>query len=94
MSGRECTNCQAQKKNQAYIGSLWIQEFEKDRRLKFHKVAGVANCADLMTKNVPRQTREVHMRFIGQGVKVGRAEAGLQLTRGAGQGGNDQMPKF
>ena len=84
----------AGKLRHIHIGSLWIQEVQKDSRLKFHKVAGVANCADLMTKNVARQTREVHMSFIGQAVKVGRAEAGLQLTRGAGQSENDQMPKF
>ena len=84
----------AGKLRHIHIGSLWIQEIEKDRRLKFHKVAGVANCADLMTKNVARQTRGVHMNFIGQAVKVGRAEAGLQLTRGAGHRENDQMPKF
>ena len=55
----------AGKLRHIHIGSLWIQEVQKDRRLKFHKVAGVANCADLMTKNVARQTREVHMSLDG-----------------------------
>ena len=77
-----------------HIGSLLIQEIEEDCRLQFHTAAGVANCADLMTKNVSRQARKIHVRFIVQAMKVGTAAAGLQLSRGDGQEENAERPKF
>ena len=29
---------------------LWVQDVSEDRRLEYQQVAGVQNCADLMTK--------------------------------------------
>ena len=70
----------AGKLRHIHIGSLWIQEVQKDRRLKFHKVAGVANCADLMTKNIATEVGEGHRACLGIHFAEGRSIAAPTLS--------------
>ena len=62
------------------VGSLWIQEKEEQGELRYKKVKGRENPADLVTKHVGRQVAENHMNRIGLDERVGRAGGGLELV--------------
>jgi hypothetical protein len=51
---------------------LWIQEVSASKRLRYSKVDGKKNAADLMTKNVPRELSEEHCGKMNIEIKEGR----------------------
>ena len=44
---------------------FWIQEFIKDGLLQIKKIAGVDNCADILTKYMTKDTLERHLEATG-----------------------------
>ena len=60
-------------------GLLWIQQVSASQRLKFGKVLGTNNPADLFTKYLAEKTCLHHTRNFGYHVTHGRAEDALQL---------------
>jgi hypothetical protein len=64
------------------VGLRWVQEKEEEGELKYRKVDGAKNPADLMTKGVPPKLLETHLAHLGLWPCMGRAHASLQATRG------------
>ena len=60
-------------------GLLWIQQVSADQRLKFGKVLGTDNPADLFTKYFDEKTCIHHTRNLGYNVAQGRPEDAPQL---------------
>ena len=56
------------------VQALWVQEVKCNRRLKYTKVVCTRDPADILTKHVPRDTLDVHMRTLGVSHEEGRAE--------------------
>ena len=59
---------------------LWIQEAAEEGLLKYSKVLGTQNPADLMTKVLSYTVIEKHMTYISQETRAGVAEAGLNAA--------------
>ena len=78
------------KMRHAKVGSLWIQEKEENKELRFKKVGGKQNPADLFTKCVGRQVLEDHMGGIGLEERQGRAGAGLEVAGRGGDGNKER----
>ena len=57
-----------------------MQEVEKMKRLRYHKVAGVTNPADLMTKGVARAKIAQYADMVKQEMREGRAEKSLRMS--------------
>ena len=57
---------------------LWVQEKSATEEVRYHKVPGANNPADLMTKSLSRSVIGKHMSFVAQEVRSGRAEEALQ----------------
>ena len=72
------------------INTLWIQGVQDSDNVEFQKVLGTENPADLMTKYLTRDTINKHMLTMGQEIREGRAEKGLEMqgTHGAYAGGD------
>ena len=49
------------------------------RKNEYHKVLGTENPADLMTKYLTRDVVDKHMSTLGQEVREGRAQKGLEM---------------
>ena len=47
--------------------ALWIQQAHAEKRLGFHKVPGADNPADALTKHLPADLLEKHMKAMGAG---------------------------
>ena len=60
-------------------GLLWIQQTSAERRLKFNKVFGKNNPADLFTKHIDITTIEKHTRTVSYECVDGRAEEAPKL---------------
>ena len=60
-------------------GHLWIQEIAAKERLKFKKVLGKDNPADLVTKYLDEQTTNHHIRSLEHRFEDGRAAEAPQL---------------
>ena len=60
-------------------GLLWVQQVSADKRLKYGKVLGKVNPADLYTKYVDWATTERHLEKLQYEFTTGRAEEALQL---------------
>ena len=60
--------------------SLWVQQAHASKQIAFTKVPGVDNPADMMTKHVPADLLEKHMKCIGLTVEGGRADGAPQLV--------------
>ena len=58
---------------------LWIQQTSAEKKLKYGKVDGKDNIADIMTKNVPKELSEKHCFSIGMTFKDGRHELAPEL---------------
>ena len=54
------------------VADLWIQQKEADRSIKYFKVDGKANVADILTKGVEEALIKAHMHSIGFEFKFGR----------------------
>ncbi len=61
------------------VQALWVQEVRSTGRLKYHKVLGTRNPSDILTKHVPADLLNVHLRTLGMEVKDGRAETAPTL---------------
>ena len=61
------------------VQALWVQEVRCTRRLKYKKVLGSRNPADLLTKHVPRELLNAHLRTLGVEMVDGRAESAPTL---------------
>jgi hypothetical protein len=53
---------------------LWIQQVSAEKKLKYGKVDGKENVADIMTKNVAKDLSEKHCKRMGFEVRSGRHE--------------------
>ena len=60
-------------------GSLWIQQTAAQQRLKFGKVLGKDNPADLFTKHLDMKTMEHHMENLDYHKTTGRAAEAPKL---------------
>ena len=63
------------------IGHLWVQELAAEEQVRFNKVRGTANPADLLTKHLAAAQRNRLMPAIGLESRDGKARAGLALDR-------------
>ncbi len=61
-------------------GLLWIQQTAAEKRLKYSKVLGVENPADLMTKYLNVETIDRHCKKLDVSFPGGRAAAAPQLN--------------
>ena len=59
--------------------ALWIQQAHAEKRLGFHKVPGVDNPADALTKHLPAEVLEKRMRRMNTSFEGGRAESAPKL---------------
>jgi hypothetical protein len=58
---------------------LWIQQVSAAKKLKYGKVDGKENVADIMTKNVAKELSEKHCRRMGFETRTGRHEKSPML---------------
>ena len=63
------------------INTLWAQEIQDREGVTYRKVLGTYNPADLMTKYLTRDVIVSHMTKLGQEIREGRAEKGLEMQR-------------
>ena len=61
------------------IGQLWIQEVAEEEELKFRKIGGDVNPADLGTKNLTRKKVDDLITKISLHDAEGRAEQSLRI---------------
>ena len=61
------------------IGLLWIQQIAAEKRLKFHKVLGMNNPADLYTKHLDVAITEKHTKIMAYECTEGRASEAPKL---------------
>ena len=59
---------------------LWVQECRVTGRLKYHKVLGTKNPADVLTKHVPGELLDRHLETIGARLATGRAESAPEIS--------------
>ena len=69
------------------VQRLWIQDALRERRLQLHKVPGVENPGDMLTKPLDANTLEGLMSRVGLVALEGRTRAAPQLTKDYGGGG-------
>ena len=62
------------------IGHLWVQELAQGEEVRFHKVHGEVNPADLLTKHLPPGRREKLIHLVSQRAQSGQASARIQLN--------------
>ena len=60
-------------------GLLWIQQTAAEQRLKFNKILGKNNPADLFTKHLDERTNHTHTKALGYKFTAGRAEEAPKL---------------
>ena len=61
------------------VQALWVQEVRCTKSLKYKKVLGSRNPADLLTKHVPRELLDAHSNTIGVTFAGGRADSAPTL---------------
>ena len=61
------------------VQALWVQEVRCTKRLKYKKVLGTRNPADLLTKHVPGELLNAHLITLGVEFRGGRAESAPTL---------------
>ena len=71
----------AGKLRQINVSALWIQDVQEREGAEYAKILGTDNPADLMTKYLARDKIGRHMSTIGQGLREGRTEKGLDMQR-------------
>jgi hypothetical protein len=62
------------------VAQLWIQEKVRAGEISLCKVLGTENPADLLTKNVPRDTADQLLRRVSLSRETGRAESAPQVV--------------
>ena len=61
------------------VGQLWVQQLAEDEEVKFRKVLGDENPADLGTKYLTRLRMDKLIQLIYLKDKEGKAEEGLDI---------------
>ena len=61
------------------IQALWVQEVRSTGRLGYKKVLGTLNPSDVLTKHVPGDLLDAHLKSLGMEVRGGRAGAAPTL---------------
>ena len=61
------------------IGMLWIQQLEERESIRFRKVAGTQNPADVFTKHLNRNEVKKHCEAMSQYHMEGKAQGQLEL---------------
>ena len=61
------------------IQALWVQEVRSTGRLSYKKVLGTLNPSDILTKHVPGDLLDAHLKTLGMELRGGRAEAAPSL---------------
>ena len=64
------------------VGQLWIQEKAENEELRYHKVKGSENPADMLTKGLNWSDITKYMNDMKQEVRTARAEKGLDMATG------------
>ena len=62
---------------------LWLQDHLRGGQMDLHKVAGVANAADLVTKHLGPGKAKDHLEAIGVSLEGGRAASAPNLNQAA-----------
>ena len=62
------------------VGQLWVQEKQETGELRYRKVKGTENPADLATKPLTLDSAQRYMNMIGQECREGRAERSLRVA--------------
>ena len=61
------------------IQALWVQEVKSTGRLGYKKVLGTLNPSDVLTKHVPGDLLDAHLRTLGMEVRGGRSDVAPTL---------------
>ena len=61
--------------------SLWVQQAHATKQIAFEKVPGADNPSDMMTKHVPSELLEKHMKCMNLYIEEGRAVGAPQLSQ-------------
>ena len=61
------------------IQALWVQEVRSTGRLGYKKVLGTLNPSDILTKHVPGELLDAHLKTIGMEVRGGRSDVAPTL---------------
>ncbi len=64
------------------VGMLWLQDVKEESDVKFGKIDGKRNPADLMTKNMSGPSIDQHLAELGLGEETGRAQKASKLSQG------------
>ncbi len=62
------------------VGELWIQEACESGELRYRKIKGTSNPADMLTKSLTALDIARYMEFIGIVLMEGRAEKSLEMA--------------
>ena len=62
------------------VGQLWIQEVAENEELKYQKIKGEQNPADISTKHLTRLRLDVLLDLINLRDRSGRAEESLEIA--------------
>ena len=62
------------------VGQLWVQELAENDEVKFRKVKGEENPADVCTKHLVRAKMDVLLELISLQDRQGRADVGLEVS--------------
>ena len=61
------------------VGQLWVQEVEEEGTLKYRKVSGDRNPADMLTKHLKEEKILKYSEELGMEARQGRAAKGLHI---------------
>ena len=61
------------------VGQLWVQEVAENEELRFQKVKGEQNPADINTKHLTRVRLDILLGLINLHDREGRAEESLEV---------------
>ena len=61
------------------IQALWVQEVRSTGRLSYKKALGTLNPSDILTKHVPGDLLDAHLKALGMEIRGGRADAAPSL---------------
>ena len=62
------------------VGQLWVQQLAEDEEIKFRKVRGEENPADICTKHLTRIKMDLLIVLISLRDEQGRADMGLEVS--------------
>jgi hypothetical protein len=62
------------------VGKLWIQQVQEDGDLRYRKVKGTQNPADMITKYLNNSEITKYLVMVGIDARTGRADSSLEIT--------------